>query len=254
MNDDWRRIMKPDFYAKSKRVNVYNSIYIYKVISLALLVILTAILSYLFHRDKARFQEFMNMATPSFFVVVAICLVLFVVCIILDFYILRKTAAIGRRLNKMAYIDKLTGLPNRYSCDLLIESFSAPERLENAGFILMQISNLASINSQNGHDNGNWLISEFCTILEDVSADYGYAGRNGGNEFILLMENCDSTAADMFLLDLTKRIHGYNEMNVGSPLEVAYSRALNCDEHKEKISDLISHGYRKLREAPQILS
>lgn len=256
MSDDLlrRRFMKPEFYDKSKRANVYNTIYIYKIISLVLLVIFTVILAVLFHKDKAKYKEFSQADTPAFFVVVAACLVLFVISIILDFYILRRTASIGRRLNKLAFIDKLTGLPNRYSCDLLINSFSAPERLQNAGFFLMQIANLSSINSENGHDNGNWLISEFCTILEDVSADYGYAGRNGGNEFIVLIENCDSTAADMFLLDLTKRIHGYNEMNVGSPLEVAYARALNCDEHKDKISDLVSQGYRKLRESPQVLS
>ena len=71
---------------------------------------------------------------------------------------------------------------------------------------------------------------------------------------MVLMDNCDSTKADMFLMDLTKRIHGYNEMNVGDPLEIAYSRCLNCDEHKDKISDLISLGYVRLREIPQILS
>ena len=246
--------MKPEFYDKSKRANIYNTIYVLKIISLVILVALTALLGYLFHRDKEVFHQISDASTPAFFIVVAVCLVFFVISILVDFYILGRTASIGRHLNKMAFIDKLTGLPNRYSCDLLIDSFAAPERLENAGFILMQIHNLVSINSENGHDNGNWLISEFCTILEDVSADYGYAGRNGGNEFILLIENCDSTAADMFLLDLTKRIHGYNEMNVGSPLEVAYARALNCDEHVEKISELVSCGYKRLREAPQILS
>jgi hypothetical protein len=41
---------------------------------------------------------------------------------------------------------------------------------------------------------------------------------------------------------------------VGDPLEIAYSKALNQDEHKEKISELISLGYKRLREVPQILS
>ena len=154
----------------------------------------------------------------------------------------------------MAYLDHLTGLPNRYSCDLLIESFNNPQRLPMAGFMLMKLGNLDSTNDENGHDNGNWLISEFSTILEDVSANFGYVGRNGGNEFIILIENCDSTAADMFLLELTKRIHGYNEMNVGTPIEVAYSKVLNCDENVENISDLISLGYKKIREMPLKLS
>ena len=246
--------MQQDFYKKSMRTNIYSSIYILKIISLVILVVLTAILAFIFHKDKQQYREVVGGPAPVFLYVVAICIVFFAVSILVDFFILHRTASIGRHLNKMAYIDKLTGLPNRYSCDLLIESFNDPERIQNAGFILMQIKNLMSVNNANGHDNGNWLISEFCSILEEVSEGYGYVGRNGGNEFVLLIENCDNTAADMFLLDLTKRIHGYNEMNVGAPLEIAYARILNSDEHKEKISEVISLGYKKLREMPQTLS
>ena len=246
--------MQPDFYQKSKKVNIYGSVYIYKVVSLIVLVILTVILAVLFSRGKAQFREIYGDRMSEFIIVVAISLVLFVISIFLDFYILVRTASIGRHLNRLAYIDKLTGLPNRYSCDLLIDSFNAPDRLPTAGFILLHLNNLPVVNKDTGHDNGNFLITEFCSILEDVSQDYGYAGRNGGNEFIVLMDDCDSTKLEMFLMDLTKRIHGYNEMNVGAPMEVAYARALNTDEKKEKISELISLGYARLKDGPQTLS
>ena len=246
--------MKPEFFDKSKRSAVYRTIYILKIISLCILVVFTIITFVLFSRYKALFREVSGEQLPTIFVFMAICLIFFILAILLDFYILRRTASIGRHLNKLAYIDKLTGLPNRYSCDLLINSFNSPDRLPSAGFLLLKINNLIAINNSNGHDNGNFLISEFCSILEDVSQDYGYVGRNGGNEFMVLMDDCDSTKAEMFLMELTKRIHGYNEMNVGDPLEIAYSKVLNLDEGKEKISELVSLGYRKLHDSPQILS
>ncbi len=246
--------MKPDFYDKSKRANIYNTIYILKIISLCILAVFTIVLTVLFFKDRVLFHEVFGSSLPPIFIVMALCLIFFILAILLDIYILRRTASIGRHLNKLAYIDKLTGLPNRYSCDLLIDSFNDPGRLPNAGFVLLKINNLVAINNSNGHDNGNFLISEFCSILEDVSAEYGYAGRNGGNEFLVLMDECDSTKVDMFLMDLTKRIRGYNEMNVGDPMEVAYARAMNKDEMKDRISDLISLGYKRLRESPQILS
>ena len=248
-----RFTMKPEFYDKSKRANVYNTIFLYKVISLCILVILTVILTVIFVTESDKIKQADDMA-HLFIIIVGISIVLFTFSVIFDFYVLKRTVSIGRRLNKMAYLDKLTGLPNRYSCDILIDSFEGPDRLPGAGFILMQINNLTSVNEDSGHTGGNWLISEFSSILEEVSENYGYVGRNGGNEFIMLIENCDSTAADMFLLDLTKRIHGYNEMNVGAPMEISYSRVLNIDEHKEKISELISLGYKKLRKSPQTLS
>ncbi len=246
--------MQAEFQDRSARTHIYNSIFIYKIISLVVLVIMTIILSVLFHKDKDLYHELAGDKTPAIFFVMAACLVLFVCSILLDFYILKRTTSIGAHLNKMAYIDKLTGLPNRYSCDLLIDSFKDESRLKDAGFILLKINNLLSVNADNGHDNGNFLIAEFCSILEDVSNEYGYVGRNGGNEFVVLLDDCDSTKADMFLLDLAKRIHGYNELNVGTPLEVAYARVLNQDENVQQISELISKGYSKLREAPQLLA
>jgi diguanylate cyclase (GGDEF)-like protein len=246
--------MKSEFYDKRKRSDVYGSIYKYKLVSLCILIALAFLLIFLMVRDRAIISEFSKYAAPSFLIVVGVCIIFFILSILLDFYILNRTVSIGKRLTKLAYIDKLTGLPNRYSCDILIDSFADAERLQKAGFILMQIKNLNAVNADSGHDNGNYLIAEFCAFLEEVAENYGYVGRNGGNEFIVLLENCDSTSADMFLLDLTKRIHGYNEMNVGTPLEVSYARVLNIDEHKESISELVSAGYRKLRSMPQTLS
>ncbi len=246
--------MKTEFYDRSKRANLYNSIFLYKCISLLLLIIMSVVLAVLFHVERPYLTAASGGKTPPFIIAVAICIILFILSSILDFIILFRTISIGTKLNALAFIDHLTGLPNRHSCDLLIRSFSSPQRLKNAGFILMQISNLGSINKEDGHTGGNWLISEFSNILEDVSDTYGYIGRNGGNEFIMLMDDCDPARADMFLEKLRERIHGYNELNVGAMIEVTYSKVLNCDEQKEQISDLISLGYKKIRETPLKLS
>ena len=211
-------------------------------------------MTFTFFIEKANFENLEGAPAPTIFIIMAVCIILFIISIVIDFYILHRTVSIGKHLNRLAYIDKLTGIPNRYSCDLLFDNFNSPELLPSAGFLLLKINNLVAINNDKSHSNGNFLIAEFSSILEDVSQEYGYVGRNGGNEFIVMMENCDSTKLEMFLMDLTKRIHGYNEMNVGDPLEIAYSKALNQDEHKEKISELISLGYKRLREIPQTLS
>ena len=245
--------MKPEFYNTSKRANVYNSIFIYKIISLIVAVVLAVTLAVLFIRDKALYKEFTDSHPTAFFIVVAIFLAVYILSIVIDFFILHHTVSIRRRLNNLAFLDHLTGLPNRYSCDLLIESFNDEEHLPDTGFFLMQISNLGNINVNEGHKNGNYLISEFSSILEDVAEAYGYVGRNGGNEFIVLLEDCDHDKADRFLSELSKRIRGYNDLNVGAPLEVRYSKVLNKEANKEKISEIISLGYQKIREMPLAL-
>ena len=173
--------MKTEFYNKTKRQSIYSSVFIYKIISLCILAVLTCIMAVLFHKYKTMYHEYTGEATPVLFLFMAVCLVIFIISIFLDIYILKKTVSIGQRLSKLAYIDKLTGLPNRYSCDLLLDSFSDPSTLEKTGFLLLRLNNLVTINADNGHDNGNHLISAFANILEETATDYGYAGRNGGN-------------------------------------------------------------------------
>ncbi|MBQ6588417.1 MAG: GGDEF domain-containing protein [Butyrivibrio sp.] len=246
--------MKSDYPDKSKRSRIYGSIIIYKIVSMVIVIMLTVVMTFTFFVERSQFENLEGAPAPTIFIIMGFCILFFLISIIIDFYILHRTISIGKKLNRLAYIDKLTGIPNRYSCDLLFDNFNSPELLPGAGFLLLKINNLVAINKDKSHNNGNFLIAEFSSILEDVSQEYGYVGRNGGNEFVVMMENCDSTKLEMFLMDLTKRIHGYNEMNVGDPLEIAYSKALNHDEHKEKISELISLGYKRLRAVPQILS
>ncbi|MBR4358210.1 MAG: GGDEF domain-containing protein [Butyrivibrio sp.] len=246
--------MKDEFYTRGKQTNVYNFIFIYKAVSLCLLCIATALLAFYSRTDLLKLTFSENKTSQRLLLSVLIFVLMVFISVITDFYILKKSTNIGYRLNRLAYLDRLTGLPNRYSCDLLFETFNDPERLPGVGFIVMKINNLPSVNKTTSHDNGNNLITEFCFILEDVGEKYGYIGRNGGNEFIILIENCSDTDCDMFLSDLTKRIRGYNEMAVGTALEIAYACVLNSCEKKSVMSELISFAYKKLKDAPQILS
>ncbi|MCR4757128.1 MAG: GGDEF domain-containing protein [Butyrivibrio sp.] len=245
--------MKSEFYDKKKRAHIYRSIYTYKIVTLCVILALNFILAGFFFKNVDLYYIYSDSLTP-YYTIVGLRLTIFIASIIIDIYILKRTASIEKRLSTLAFLDKLTGLPNRYSCDLLIQGYNDSPKLQSLGFILMQLNNLKAINSGSGHKYGNNLIAEFSSILEDVGNDYGYIGRNGGNEFIVLLEDCDNTKIDMFLMDLTKRIHGYNELYVGAPMEVSYSKVLNSLEHMDKITDVISLGYWRIHEIPQILS
>ena len=245
--------MKSEFYDKKKRAHIYKAIFTYKILTLFLILFLNFVLAFFFFKNIDTYNANREFLAP-YYTVVGLRILIVIASIFLDIYILKKTASIEKRLSTLAFLDKLTGLPNRYSCDLLIQGYSESDKLPNLGFILMQLNNLKDINSGSSHKEGNNLIAEFSSILEDVGNEYGYIGRNGGNEFIVLLEDCDNTKIDMFLMDLTKRIHGYNELNVGAPIEVSYSKVLNSLEHMDKITDVISLGYRRIHEIPQILS
>ena len=167
---------------------------------------------------------------------------------LLDLTKLKTLAQADHDLNRLAYLDKLTGIPNRYSCDLIFGQFNTPEKVAHMGCILMSISNLRMINETRTHEAGDLLITDFCTILESVGADYGFVGRNSGNEFLLIIDQCNNQKIQDFLDAFTIRIRNHNVLNPETPIHVSYACLLNDQIHAEKFFEFITRTYAKFHE------
>ncbi len=161
--------------------------------------------------------------------------------LIFDFHRLRETIASERALNRKAYLDRLTGIPNRYSCDLIFDTYKDASHIEEIGCLLISISNLATINKQQGHEAGDKILQDFSALLERVADSYGFVGRNGGNEFIVVLENCSDEKIKNLLLDIEKEIALCN-----MPVTIASAYVLNHNEHITRFTDLIALVYKKL--------
>lgn len=61
--------------------------------------------------------------------------------------------------------------------------------------VIFDLNNLKKANDEYGHHEGDRLIKGFAGILENISNDRIFAGRYGGDEFILI-------------------VHGYNEERI----------------------------------------
>ncbi|MFH5181362.1 putative bifunctional diguanylate cyclase/phosphodiesterase [Paenibacillus sp. TAB 01] len=86
-------------------------------------------------------------------------------------------------LERMAYTDALTGLPNRHHLVRYFEeSFSRPV----SGFLLfIDLDRFKSINDTLGHDIGDLLLQEVSTRLKNHLTDKQTAFRLGGDEFLI---------------------------------------------------------------------
>ena len=73
--------------------------------------------------------------------ILAIFFVLNIVFLVFDLKQLQRISGFSKQWEQMAYIDK-SGIHNRYSLDLLFQSYSTPESLENVGCCLFTIKNL----------------------------------------------------------------------------------------------------------------
>jgi len=93
--------------------------------------------------------------------------------------------------------DYLTGIYNRMHMLKLIEieSFSVLNNKENFSLVLMDIDYFKNINDLHGHLAGDFILIEFSKIMLQNIRSNELFGRYGGEEFLLLMKNCNKENA-----------------------------------------------------------
>ncbi|WP_026505992.1 diguanylate cyclase domain-containing protein [Butyrivibrio sp. NC3005] len=147
-------------------------------------------------------------------------------------------------------LDNLTGIPNRLSCDLIFEMYGKNKSIENVGCAIITIGNLVTINESIGRDAGNQAIIDFSWMLEDISEDFGFVGRNGGNEFLLIIQECNRQLMDDFFRNLEQRVEKYNKLNLVHPISPYYKYVLNSELQATRFSDIITEAYHRMHTRP----
>jgi len=95
------------------------------------------------------------------------------------------------RLERLAHYDSLTALPNRALFFDRLEGAVARARREDRRFALLfiDLDGFKAINDHHGHDAGDYLLFETARRLRLAIRDSDTAGRMGGDEFTVLLEN-----------------------------------------------------------------
>ncbi len=117
------------------------------------------------------------------------------------------------RLERLAHYDSLTGLPNRALFFDRLNGAVARGRRESRKFALLfiDLDGFKAINDRYGHLAGDVLLVETARRLKDAIRDSDTAGRMGGDEFIVLLDNIArsedaSTFADKIRVTLSEPI------------------------------------------------
>ena len=125
-------------------------------------------------------------------------------------------------LTKIAYIDNLTGLANRVSCDEKMLSF---DQLQDDFCILsLDLNGLKEVNDNSGHPAGDRLLKSFAETLSAIFDNIGFCSRIGGDEFLVLIPSVEKDTLDQMLKDLDERLK-------------------KLDEEDQEINHSVSYGY-----------
>jgi len=109
-----------------------------------------------------------------------------------------------RDLEKMAYLDALTGLANRRYLEATLEQrFHEVKRFGwSFGFFLADIDHFKEINDRYGHDAGDRTLQMVGRTMASNSRPYDIIGRWGGEEFVGLLLHLDQQT----LMDTVERL------------------------------------------------
>lgn len=175
------------------------------------------------------------------------------VCIIADYNQLQKEIVEAHKLNQTAYLDPLTGLPNRNGCDVIINKYTLRRDVSSMGCALIELPLIDEINVAHGRLYGDKYIRDFAITLESVGNKYGFVGRNSGNEFLVIMESCPAERMQTFINELTAAVDEMNKEGSDPAMEIKLGYILNEQEGIKNFLGIVSTLYARERQGEQCL-
>lgn len=115
-----------------------------------------------------------------------------------------ENCANQERLHRLSLVDMLTRVENRRSFHLSMETeiARAVRRAEPLTVMLGDLDHFKSINDNHGHQVGDQVLRTVAQEVSDMLRKTDHVCRYGGEEFALILPNCDRDLA----LDIAERI------------------------------------------------
>ena len=220
----------------------------FKIIQLSLLVVSTLTSLYLLMKPQVKQYVFSSTAATILFVIVWIVLLSSFIFLLIDFNLISSIKLNYHNLYDVAYSDQLSGIPNRFSCDTMIEKYYDKKLPENLACIMIDLTNLPEVNSLYNHATGNKLLKDFSSILSSASLSLCFVGRNGGNKFLAIFENGEQAKIDTFLARIADRVNQHNRSSEAISIEYHTGVAMNSKEHMDQITNLIALANKRIYE------
>lgn len=109
--------------------------------------------------------------------------------------------ATEREIQRLAFYDPLTHLPNRMLLmDRMHHALAAAQRHQQGGALLfIDLDNFKQLNDTLGHDQGDLLLQQVAERLGHCVRSVDTVARLGGDEFVVMLEELSASGDDLVL-------------------------------------------------------
>lgn len=150
-------------------------------------------------------------------------------------------------LSDISYHDELTGLYNRRFYEDKIEEIRNREQMSKMILIVFDVNGLKQINDEKGHAFGDELIIGAATVIKRAYGENGYPCRIGGDEFTVILPDCDKTRDEISKM-VDDEVELWNQENDSVELSVSYGIVKAADYPDEAVDFLVKKADREMYE------
>lgn len=151
---------------------------------------------------------------------------------------------------RLADTDELTGLPNRRALERRLEELPVGADVRSLSVLVLDLDNFKQINDEHGHATGDDCLRAVARTIEASMREQDFAGRLGGEEFLVVLPDTGSKAAWLVAERLRARI-GELPMPGGSPLTGSLGIA-SLPMHAASVGELVRAADSAMYEAKSI--
>lgn len=149
-----------------------------------------------------------------------------------------------RRLETLATHDALTGALNRHAFDVILaQTLIEAKRKKDEIFTIaiLDIDHFKVVNDTYGHMVGDAVLRDLVTCIMGKVRESDVFCRWGGEEFMLLLRDCDMPAAQKLVEDIRQTIESHVFEDQGHRLQITVSAGLSVYE-TSKTGDALIKG------------